>query len=92
MELKLFPIPKSGEFRIALTGPDSFDVECKDMDTADYQRMYGFFCQMAGRWGEFRFEYADTARPRCVFDSDSPSFVSDGPNRHSVTLPIKVLR
>ena len=92
MELKAFPVPKSGKFRIAETGPDSFDLECNDMDIADYQQVDGFFCQMLGRFGEFRFEHANTVRPRCRFDSDSANFVHHGPNQYSVTLPIKVLR
>jgi hypothetical protein len=47
---------------------------------------------MLGRFGEFGFEYAGVIHPKCRFDSDSPSFVTYGPGRHSVTLPIKILR
>jgi hypothetical protein len=91
MELKLFPIPKSG-IRIKKTGPDSFDVECTDTDTADYHRLLGFFEQMLGGFGSFRFEYAGVVHPKCCFDTDSADFITNGPDRHSVTLPIKILR
>ena len=90
MELTLFPIPTCG-IRVKTTGPDSFDVECADMDTADYQRLRGFFNQMLGRFGEFRFEYAGVVHPKCRFDSDAPNFATYGPDRHSVALPIKIL-
>jgi hypothetical protein len=91
MELKLFPIPKS-EISIKKTGPDSFDVECSYLDSGDYHRLRGFFEQMLGRFGEFRFEYAGVVHPKCRFDSDAPNFATYGPDRHSVALPIKILR
>lgn len=92
MEPKSFPIPNSGKLRITEKGPDLFDVECSEVDTADYHQLYGFFSQMLGRFGEFRFEYTSIVHPRCRFDSDSVNFVSHGQDRHSVILPIKVLR
>lgn len=92
MEPNSFPIPKSGKFRITDKGPGLFDVECSDVDTADYQQLCGFFNQMGGRFREFRFEYTNLVHPKCLFASDSVNFVSHGPNRHSVILPIKVLR
>jgi hypothetical protein len=52
----------------------------------------GFFEQMLGRFGEFRFEYAGVVHPKCRFDSDAPNFATYGPDRHSVALPIKILR
>ena len=87
-----FPIPTSGKLRIIDKGPGLFDVECSDLNTADHQLLYGFFGQMGGRYREFHFEYNNIVHPKCRFDSDSVDFVSHSPNRHSVILPMKVLR
>jgi hypothetical protein len=75
MEPKAFPIPNSGELRITHKGPDLFDVECSQVDTADYHQLYGFFSQMLGRFGEFRFEYTNVVHSKCRFNSDSINFV-----------------
>jgi hypothetical protein len=92
MSRDLFPIPNSGRVRIEPSGGDTFDVECSGMNSADNERLEGFFNRMYGRLMEFRFEHAGVIHPKCRFDSDSITFTANGPDNHSATLPIKVLR
>jgi hypothetical protein len=91
-EEHLFPIPNSGRVSILQRGLGEFDIECSGFNSADYERLMGFFNSMYGRMLEFRFEHAGVTHPKCRFDSDSADFVSQGPDMHSVTLSIKVIR
>lgn len=91
MEQKQFPIPKSGQICIAPPAGDTFDVEFTALNIDDNNLLMGFYNSMQGRFGEFRFDHAGVLHSKCRFDSDSVSFVRDGPNEFSVTLPVKVL-
>jgi len=91
MELKQFPIPKSGHVNIARRGFDLFDVECTGLNTHDERLLMGFGLSMRGRFGEFRFEYGGVVHPKCRFDSDSTGSVQHGPGDFSITFQIRIL-
>ena len=91
MDRELFPFPNSGQIAVVPMGSDTFQIEVSGMDTIDYQQLMGFFCRMRGRFGEFRFEHGGVVHPKCRFDSDVGNFSSDGPDKHSASLPIKIL-
>jgi hypothetical protein len=64
------------------------DLQC--IDTADKDRLMGFWMKMQGRLGTFRFEHNGTIYGDCRFDSDTgPATGGSGP--HNLTFPIKVL-
>jgi hypothetical protein len=93
MSEKLFPIPRSGH--VTIMGADSgqyFMVDCQGVDTDDHKSLMGFFNSMGGRFGEFQFSHGNIVHPKCRFDSDSVSFISNKNGTHSVTFPIKILR
>jgi hypothetical protein len=91
MEENTFPIPNTGRTQITLGDEDTFSVECTGIDTDDHKRLVGFFGQMHGRFGEFRFEYAGVLHPKCRFDSDSVTFAQNGADVHDLAFPIKIL-
>jgi hypothetical protein len=83
----MFPIPNSARIEITSTGPHTFDLQCDGLNKSDHDSLVGFFCNMRGRFGAFRFEYGSHVHASCRFDSDS----MDSLTRDSVTLPIKIL-
>jgi hypothetical protein len=84
----LFPNPSVGRMSITpLSSAKIFSIECTGLNTAERDNLVGFFIQMQGRFGSFRFEYGDIVFPLCRFDGDiGPWIENDG-----LTFTIKVL-
>jgi hypothetical protein len=88
-DLPLFPIPSSGHTRVDSLSARTFLVECTRLGKSDYERLMGFFNQMAGRFGAFRFEYRTINLPQCHFASDQLTSEQIGPGLFRFTLPIE---
>jgi hypothetical protein len=86
-----FPIPSSGAVQIIPRSVTSFDIVCREVNSADKDRLMEFFSKMAGRSGSFRFEYGDTSYSECHFESDTRPATS-GTAPHDLTFPITALR
>lgn len=92
MGLALFPNPSVGRMAItSLSSAKTFSIECTGLNKAERDYLVGFFIQMQGRFGSFRFEYGDIVFPLCRFDSDIGPWIENGPGPHSLTFSIKVL-
>lgn len=88
----LFPNPSVGRITItSLSLAKTFSIECTGLNTAERDNLVGFFIQMQGRFGSFRFEYGDIVFPLCRFDSDIGPWIKNGPGPHGLTFSIKVL-
>jgi hypothetical protein len=90
--LPLLPIPKSGQTRISPLSGREFLVECAQFNKPDNDRLMGFFNQMQGRFGAFRFEFGTINYPRCHFGSDELSMEQTGPNVYQARFSIEVAR
>ena len=78
--LPLLPIPTSGQVAIRPLSAKEFLVECVQFNKPDHDRLMGFFNQMHGPVGPFRFESGTTKHPRCHFASDELTMEQLGPN------------
>ncbi len=88
-----FPIPAAGHVKITeLSSDDTFSIEYTGLNKADRDLLIGFFSEMKGRFGAFRFEFEKYIFPHCRFDSDTGPWIEGGPGPYSLTFPIKVLR
>jgi hypothetical protein len=90
--LPRLPIPKSGQTRIGPLSGREFLVECIQFHKPDNDRLMGFFNQMRGAFGAFRFEFGTTSYPRCHFSSDELAMEQTGPNVYRVRFSIEVAR
>jgi hypothetical protein len=86
----LFPIPFTGQTTIAESGLTTLDVSCDGMNAFDSNQLLGFYRRMQLRPRPFRIEHGTSVYPRCTFNTDRASFVENGPENYSATLPIKV--
>jgi hypothetical protein len=89
--LPRLPIPKSGQTRISPASGKEFIVECSQFDKPDHYRLMGFFNQMHGRAGAFRFEFGTTGYPRCYFCSDGLTMEQTSRHVFRVRFPIEVV-
>ena len=88
-----FPIPNAGRMMVTpLASDKTFSVECTGLSRAERDLLMGFFMQMRGRFGSFRFEYGKIRFAECRFDSDTGPWMDGGPGPYSLTFPIKILR
>jgi hypothetical protein len=88
----LFPNLSVGRMAITpLSSSKTFSIECTGLNTAERDKLVGFFIQMQGRFGSFRLEYGDIVFPLCGFDSDIGPWIENGPGPHGLTFSIKVL-
>jgi hypothetical protein len=73
------------------TGAKMFEVACRGIDGMDNARLIGFFSQMSGRLGTFRFDHLGTTYPKCRFDSDSLAWAKASPTTYNLTMRISIL-
>ncbi len=92
MDQVLRPIPIAGRATVTpLSSDNRFSLTCADLSLAERDLLMGFFMQMQGRFGAFRFECGAAIFPVCRFDSDTGPSMASGPGPHRLTFPIKVL-
>jgi hypothetical protein len=89
--LPLLPIPTSGQTRIGPLSRKEFLIECAGFNKPDHDRLMGFFNQMMGRFGAFRFQYGTISYPRCHFGSDELPLEQIGHNVYRVRFSIEVV-
>ena len=76
-----------------LSSDNIFHLECTGLNKAERDRLVGFFMQMRGRFGAFRFEpwqYNFSNAAVLILTLDPIWRVGAGP--HNINVPIKVLR
>jgi hypothetical protein len=86
--LPLLPIPTSGQTRISRVSGKELLVECIQFNKSDHDRLMGFFNQMNGRFGAFRFAFETTSYPRCRFGSDQLPMERVSPGVYGVRFSI----
>jgi len=83
-----FPLPLSGQIRLAPIRDGSFEIHCKGVDRKDAERLLGFFMEMRGRYGRFKFEFGGVLHEDCHFDSDHGPSIS-GADNQDIAFPIR---
>ncbi len=87
-----FPVPSFGRTTVSpLSSDNTFFLKCTGLSTPERDLLMGFFMQMRGRFGAFRFECGNAIFPMCRFDSDTGPSMASGSGPHNLTFPIKVL-
>jgi hypothetical protein len=89
--LPSLPMPTSGQTRIGNLSGKEFLVECTRLNKLDRERLMGFFNQMHGCVGAFRFEFQTTSFSRCHFGSDELTTEQLGPDVFRVRFSIEVV-